>query len=159
MTITPGKLAAREHLPEVGVEKGARELLQGRPHTPARVLVTGQEAAFETSVAFQDLARGHAEGDEVGWSVEPVAEVLEEMTVAIGLELPDEAGRGRAHGGEHLLEGPREELDASVGEARCQKGHDLPVPGIGVTEGKPDGVVLDSRAIVEAPIEALERLP
>jgi hypothetical protein len=159
MAIAARDLSARKYASEVGLEEGASEALQGWAHLATGVFVAGQEAAFQASVPFEDLPCGHAEGDHVARPIEPVTETRKEVTMTIGLETHDEAGRRGPHGDEHPLEGSSEEVDASIGEACREQGHDFPVLGIAVAKRKPDGIPLDSGAIIEARIEVLERLP
>src|SRR5439155_8476441 len=118
-----------------------------------------RETLLERAVAKEDLARGHAEGDEIRRPVEPVAETVERAGVACELEVDDEPeGRG-PHRAQRDVKLAAEQVDAPVGEARGQEGDDFAVARVGVAEGTLQSVASDAGAVVEPAVEPLERRP
>src|SRR2546425_484695 len=159
MTVATREPSAAKHLAQIGLEEAPREALERGADGPSSIGVAGEEELLERAVAPEQVAGGHAEGDEVAWPVEAIPEPLEGPRVTRGIEALDERGRRRAHRREHRVELASEEVHAAVGETRGQQPDELAVARIGVTERKSDGVEFDPRGVVEVAIEVLERLP
>lgn len=110
-------------------------------------------------MALENLARRHAERDEVARPIEPIPEVRKEMAVALRFELHHEAHRRGVHHRKHLLQGAAEEIHAAVGETRGEKADQLAVARRRIPEGEADGIAIHARGVVEVGVQALQRRP
>src|SRR5256712_12831370 len=156
MTVATREAPAAKHLAQVGLEEAPREALERGADGPGSSIgIAGEEELLERAVAPEQVAGGHAEGDEVAWPVEAIPEPLEGPRVTRGIEALDERGRRRAHRREHRVELAPEEVHAAVGETRGQQPDELAGARLGLTERKSDGVEFDPRGVVEVAIEML----
>src|SRR5437870_7526239 len=153
MTVATREAPAAKHLAQVGLEEAPREALERGADGPGRIGIAGEEELLERAVAPEQVAGGHAEGDEVAWPVEAIPEPLEGPRVTRGIEALDERGRRRAHRREHRVELAPEEVHAAVCQTRGQQPDELAGARLGITARKSDGVELHPRGAVAVAIE------
>src|SRR2546428_4475084 len=160
MTVATREAPAAKHLAQVGLEEAPREALERGADGPGSSIgIAGEEELLERAVASEQVAGGHAEGDEVAWPVEAIPEPLEGPRVTPRVEALDERCGRWAHRRENRVELAPEEVYAAICETRGEQPDELAVARIGVTERKSDRVEFDPRGVVEVAIEVFERLP
>src|SRR2546425_10652201 len=89
MTVATREAPAAKHLAQVGLEEAPREALERGADEPGSIGIAGEEELLERAVASEQVAGGHAEGDEAAWPVEPIPEALEGPRVTPRIEARD----------------------------------------------------------------------
>jgi hypothetical protein len=143
--------------PEVLFAERAREPLEGRADVGVGLVVPGQEGLPERPVADQqpmDAENGRRQVDAPG---EAIVKRGEPPGIAGRIEGERKASGRRAEPAEQPLDPRAEQIDAAVGEARAQEGHDLAVERVGVAARILDGVARETVPVLELPVESVQR--